>query len=286
MSNIYTVNGVSLASEAWRIEVGEGLYEGPAPRGDDVAVPGAHGTLDLNADSTKARRRFGPGSIRFSMWVLGVDPDTGVGPGDEDDPAVFLDRIDQLQTMFNARTLTIVHERDDGDRECVARLAKPVSVVREPTSPLFGRFTADCVIPAGFWRDTTATTVTDATMATGDTLSLSNLAGNAPITDAVLTFGPCSNPMVAYGGSYFQYNGVIASGRQLVADTGSDTDGWSLDDGSGSAWTPSLPAVSYGPGPSWFEMDMTVLPRQVTLTHTGGGNASLSITARRKWLTS
>lgn len=282
MSNTYTVNGTSLRNAATRIEVGEGLYDGPEPRGEDTIVPGAHGTLDLNADATKARRRYGPGIIRFAMSVLGVNATTGAAGVDPEDPAEFLDRLDELQELFNARTLTIVHERADGNRQATARLAKPISVVREVSSPLFGRFDAECVIPAGFWRDTTATTVTDTTVATTETLDVSTLFGNAPITDAVLTYGPASNPKLVYGGAYYQYNGVISSGRQLVTDTGA----WSLDDGAGTAWTPSLEAISYGPGPSWFEMDPTVSPRTVTVTHTGGGNMSVSITAYRKWLSS
>lgn len=281
MSNVYTVNGTNLTNLARYIEVAEGLHDTPGPRGDDVVVPGAHGTLDLNADSAQARRRYGPGSITFRMNVAGVDPGTGLPGVDPEDPALFLDRVDELAALFHKRSLTIVHERDDGDRRCVARLAKPLQVVRELSSPLFGRFVAECVIPGGFWRDTSDTTVTDTTVSTGDTLDVSTLCGNAPCTDAVITLGPISNPMVTQGSTYLQYNGVVSSGRQLVVNTGT----WSLDDGSGTAWTPSPEAIAYGPGPSWFEID-PLLSTSLTVTHTGGGTASVSITAARQWLTS
>lgn len=288
-TDTYLVNGTDLSGLAWRIDTAEGHYDAAGQRGDDLTVPGAHGTLDAHADPAFARRRYGPARIRFSMWVLGVDPATGVAPADEDDPTVFLGRIDDLQALFNARTLTVTHQvtggveaRTDTNRVCTARLAEPVQVVREPASPMFGRFVADCVIPAGFWMDDTPVTVASGSVTTGATISLATLAGTAPITDAVVTFGPCSNPRLTVGGSHVQYNGVVTAGRQLEVRTGV----WELDDGSGTAWTPALADISYDPGPSWLEIDSTVSPLQATFAHTGGGTATVSITAYRKWLTS
>lgn len=281
-TDTYLVNGVDLRTAAWSITVGEGLQDGPGLRGDDVVVPGAHGSLDPHADTSQARRRFGPGSIRFSMGVLGVNPYTGLGPVALDDPSLYLARVDQLQRLFNARTLTIVHPRADGDRTATGRLAKPLQVVREPTSPLYGTFVAEVVIPGAFWSESDLVTVSG-TVASGATIDLSDLACNAPITDPTIRFGPAANPMIQHGGAYLQYAGTVSSGRELVIPCGT----WGpLSAGDGSAWSPSLASIVYGPGPSWFELDTTAQPLELAFTHTGGGSASCEITAYRKWLTS
>lgn len=282
MPDDYLINGVSLAGLAWGIEKWEGLHDAPDLRGDDIVVPSAHGTLDPHGIPGVARRRYGPGQITFNMWVLGVDPDTGLRPGD-DVPAI-LARLDTLQRLFNARQLVIDHPRADGDRRAIARLAAPIRPVIDPTSTLFGRFTAQCTIPGAFWVDTADTTVaTDVGgVASGTTIDLSALACSAPITDALLRFGPGNNPQLTQGGTYFTWGGVIASGRQLLANAGA----WQVQAGTGTAWSPDPALVSYGPGPSWWELDPTADPLQVTLSHTGGSPMFFSITARRKHLTS
>lgn len=281
ITDTYLINGVDLRTHAWSITTAEGLQDGPDLRGDDVVVPGAHGSLDLHAATSQQRRRYGPGTIRFNMWVLGVNPYTGLGPLADSDPSIYLARVDELQRLFNARTLTMVHPRADGDRTATGRLAAPLKVVREPSSPLFGQFTAEVVIPGAFWAESSLVTVTG-TVASGATLDLSSLACNAPIADASVTFGPSSNPMVQHGGSYFQYGGVIASGKELAVDCAAFT----LGTGAGTAWTPSLANIVYGPGPSWLELDTTAQPLELTFTHTGGGTAACTLTAYRKWLTS
>lgn len=287
-TDTYLVNGVDLRGLAWRVETAEGLYDAPGLRGDPIVVPGIHGALDPYLNTSFARRRYGPGRIKFSMWVLGVDPTSGDGPADEEDASVFLARLDELQRLFNARSLTITHRvtageepRTDNNRVATARLAAPVEVVREPASPLFGRLVADCVIPDSFWVDETGITVS-ATVATATTVDLSVFACNAPITDGVVTFGPSANPKLVVGGSQVQYNGTISSGRELEVDAGD----WVLGMGAGTSWTPSLADITYSPGPSWLEIDATADPLEATFTHTGGGTATVSITAYRKWLTS
>lgn len=283
-TDTYLINGVDLRTQAWSITVAEGLQDGPGLRGADAVIPGAHGTLDLHGVTAQARRRYEPGTITFHMWVLGVNPYTGLGPLVEDDPSIYLARVDQMQRLFNARTLTITHPRGDGNRTAVGHLAEPLQVVREPSSPLFGQFTAKITIPGVFWAETAEVTASG-TVASGSTISLAALACNAPITDATVTFGPGNNPLIQHGGSYFQYSGVISSGRELRAYMGG-ANGWHLDSGAGTAWTPSLAAVAYGPGPSWLELDTTAQPLELSFTHTGGSPMTCAVTANRKWLTS
>ncbi len=280
-ADTYLVNGVDLRSHAWWLEVAEGLADAPEPRGDDLEIPGMHGALDPHAADTAARRRYGPGTITFRMGVKGVDPDTGAVP--DDTLAEYFTHLDGLQRLFNTRRVELVHPRGDGDRRATARLAAPIRAVREPSSPWFGRFTAQLTIPAAFWTgpgDVTAS----ATVATGGVLNLAGFAGgNAPITDAIIDFGPGNNPTLIQGGTYVAYDGVITAGRRLVIDCGD----WSAGYGSGAVWSPDQGAIGYNPGPSWFELDPTAGdPPAAVLTHTGGGTMNVMLTAPPTYLTS
>ena len=278
----YLLNGWNLRNLATTIEASDGLQDAPELRDNALTVPGAHGVLSPEHDLARPRRRYGPGQLRLKMSVLGVDPHTGAPPLVVDDPWLYLRRLDELQRRFSARVLNFVHPRTGGDRAAAAYLAEPIRVVREPSSPLFGRFEAICTIPAAFWRDTTDTTVTTGAVSTGGTVSLAALAGTAPIVDAGLHFTAASNPQLTHGATYWRYGGVVSAGRQLAAACALRE----LDDSAGTAWTPSIAAVAYGPGPGWFELDPTATPLRATFTHTGGGTATATITARRAWLTS
>lgn len=274
----YLINGVDLATKAVALSTAEGLQDGPEWRDRDLEIPGRHGVLDVGSDPTAQRRSYGPGAITFTGWVKGVDPITGAL---DSTLGAYFTRVDELMSVFHARSLQIDHVRPDGIRRATARLAAAITPAREPASPWFGRWQAKCVIPDAFWADVAPTTAS-ATVATGGTLNLAGFAGsNAPIADGVITFGPCSNPTLLQGSTLVAYDGVITAGRQLTIDC-SD---WSLGIGAGTSWTPSLSVLRYGPGPSWFELDPTA-GLSAILQHTGGGTAFVSFTARRRYLTS
>lgn len=278
MTDPYLINGVDLATRAVALSTAEGLQDDPERRSRDVEIPGRHGVLDVGSDPTAQRRAYGPGWITFTGWVKGVDPVTGAWP--DGTLATYFARVDDLMSMFHARSLQIDHVRPDGIRRAVARLAAAITPAREPASPWFGRWQAKCVIPGAFWADVDPTTVSG-TLATGGALSLAAFDGaTAPLDDLEIRFGPGSNPSLIQGGTFVAYDGVISSGRELLIDVGARR----LTAGAGTAWTPTYAALRYGPGPSWFELDPTAAS-QVFLTHTGGGSMSCSVSGRRKYLT-
>jgi hypothetical protein len=284
VSDPYLINNTDLSTFASKIETAEGLQVTPEFRDEDIEIPSAHGVLDLQADPSSPRRRYGAGRIRFNMWVKGVDPDTGVKPSGTALDAYFA-RVDEMVRLFHARTLQIDHTRPDGTRRAIGRLVGELDFTREPSSPWFGRYVADVVIPGAFWADTTPITVGTPAggVATGTSFSLADFApANAPIADGVVAFGPGSNPTFIQGGTFLAYDGIIAAGRELTVDC-SD---WSLGAGAGDPWLPDRAAIRYNPGPSWFELDPTAEPLEASLTHTGGGLMTVSLTATRKYLTS
>lgn len=274
MTDSWVINGTTLGNVASRIEVAQDLQTTPERVDDTLPIPGTHGVLDLGL------LRYGPGTITFRMWVKGVNPTTGlfVGTGE----AEYFARVDELVNLFSARTLLVDHVRSDGTRRATARLSGELKFDRERSVPLFGRFTATLLIPGAFWVGTADVTASG-TVATGATISLAAFApSNAPISDGTVTFGPCSNPTLytSGGATFVAYDGIITAGRQLTINSAD----WSLGAGSGTAWTPSMSVLRYGPGPTWFEVDPTGA-LTVTFAHTGGGTAFASFTGRQKWLT-
>lgn len=283
MIDTYLVNGVDLRSLAWRIEAGEGLQTTPAWEGDDLAVAGWYGSLDVHAEAGQQRRPFGPGRWPVRMWVQGVDPETGAMPSDPDDLARYLTNVDTLTRLFHARSLTIVHPRADGDRQAVGHLgSEPLDFTRQPSSPWFGQFVVDVVLPDPFWYEPVTATAS-ATLATGGVLDLSVFAkATAPMRAVDLRFGPGNNPTLSHAGASFGWSGVIAAGNELLARC--DPRDPTLSAGTGGAWSPAYSGISYLPGPSWFELDPRV--STATLSHTGGGTQFVSVSARIAHLTS
>lgn len=277
----WLINAQPLDTAAVGISVDEGLQSTPESREVDVVVPGMHGELDIGSDPTAPRRSAGAGQITFSGWVKGVDPVTGLWAGG-DSLDLYFRRVDELLKLFRARQLVVDHVRPDGVRRAYGRLLGSIAPARERASPAFGRWKAVVKIPGAFWSATQDVTI-EQTVASGGAVPLGGLGvGNAPITDALINYGPGNNPMLIQGGTYLAYDGVIASGRELAINT--DPAQPEVGPGLGAVWTPTDGAIRYGPNSTWFEIDPTA--GDLTLSHTGGGSMRVRVTARPRYLTS
>lgn len=283
MSEQWLINGVPLESAAVILETDEGITETPEWRDRDVEVPGMHGLLDPGLGPGGLTRVLGAGRFGIGGLVQGVDPVTGEIPPGVDALQAYYDRVDELVKMWAPRSLTIEHVRPDGTmRRAVGRRVGVIAPARERAAPWFGRWKAELTIPGAFWATTVDVTI-GATVTSGGAIPLGALGvGNAPITDALITFGPGSNPTLVQGDRYLAYDGVITTGRQLAVDTNPAQP--EVGPGLGSSWSPLDSSIRYGPGATWFEIDPTA--GALALIHTGGGQMSVSITARPKYLTS
>lgn len=270
------VNGVDLFSQATRLEDLTGLYVTPGRRTKNVPLPGRHGDIRLPL------KVYNSGTIVLKMWVMGVSKTTGLVPGGSSTEVEFQDRVDELMTLFTADLLTIDHTLPDGSvRRIIAELDQaPVVFAPEVASNRFGSFSVALTVPGAFWTDVSPVS-NSITGVTGSTGNMTNFVGaSAPMTALTVTFGPCSNPTISQGTTTLTYNGVISAGRQLVVDTGT----WSLTSGTGTAWTPSYASLAYSPGPTWFYLDPT-RSMVITLVHTGGGSATVTIAGLRTYMT-
>lgn len=270
----WLVNGVDLENYSTILGADEGFATSAERPDNPLKLPGRHGVLDVGGT-------LGASQITFAGAILGVDPATGAwNPGESF--GTYLQRVDGLMRLLTARTLVITAIRPDGTtRQAVGRVLGSIAPTQQAADPWFGRWRATIRIPGGMWEDQAPVTQ-QISGTTGTVVPLDAFAAaTAPMADLTITApGPISNPLLVCGDRSWQWNGVIASGRQLVVNTTN----WTVSPGTGAAWTPDLRQVSFSPGPGWLELDPSaVSPFAVTFVHTGGGTASLSITARRKY---
>jgi hypothetical protein len=281
----YFVDGFDLSNYATQIEVAEGLQDTPGTVGDNIALPGFDGAVQVYGGLGQQRRADAVGRITFSMWLVGVDPDTGTIPDGSGDAEEYLARWDELVRLFHRRTVTIDHPRPDGSvRRAIAHLlpGETMSPSSRSAAPWFGRFKATFAIPGAHWTDLDQVSTGPQSLTSGQALSLAAFSGaTAPCTELDIVFGPGNNPRLSTSYSHVGWNGVVAAGRQLGIRTVDGT----TNQAGGAAWTPGYDGLTYAPGPRLFEIDPTEA-LQATLSHTGGGSMTVEVRGKRRYRTS
>ena len=278
MAEQVALNGVDLSTLVRNVESLAGILRSPARRVEPVAVPGRHGDLG------RLTHTYDANSFVLPMWVVGANPSTGVDLFGDAAVTSFYARVDELLALLHAPTLTFDHTLPDGSvRRAVAELTdEPVDFTRQLGSPLFGRVMVPLRIPSGFWVDTTTTTTQTVSGATGALLTFSSFVNaTAPMDELTVTFGPSSNPKIQNGSIWLQYKGVIGDGRTYFFNSVDWTHG-----GTGGL-AQNFANIAHVGSARWFELlpgtPLGTSP-QVSLTHTGGGSASVTLSGRRKYL--
>lgn len=274
-----TVNGVDLAGLVY-LDTSPKLFTAPARRGDDVTVPGRHGALRL------PRKLYDTGELVLSMRVLGYDPDLRFPDGSAAQQT-FLSRVDQVVTLFSAEILTVDHGRPDGSvRRITGAVTDVIDFTRAGASESAGRVSVAIETWDPFWSDLATVSTGGLSFSTGGTAQLTVFAGaTAPMDEVAVTIGPCANPTVTQSSSgYFvAYDGVIAAGQELAVNSAD----WSLNSGAGTVWTPDVTKLRFGPESRFFSLQPEPggAAPTIRVTHTAGGQVSVSFSARRKYLT-
>jgi hypothetical protein len=264
-----------------------GLHKVPGKRTQNVEIPGRHGNLWV------PHKRYAPASFVIPMWVRGVNPDGSV-PSDPAARIAFYQRARALVDLFTiGEQVNLTYTLPDGtSRQLVAE----VDDVLDFTVSGYGRYTLGKVsvgLTAAdpFWSDTNPVTST-ATLTTGQTTTLTEFgAASAPMDDLVVIFGASSNPTITQlsTGVFLGYNGVIATGQQLVVDTGAWTVSGALT--AGGTWNPSsaplqhIARIRHGGGvPRLFSLAPEDPAPVIQLSHTGGSSATVTISGKQRYL--
>lgn len=267
------VNGIDLGSYCYMTSDISGLFTAPDRRGDDVAVPGRHGRIKTPG------KKFDAVDTVLPMWIVGCRPDGTIpagGAGRE-----FYRRRDELLQLFYADVLELSFRRPDGTtRTTTAEVSDVLDFTRRQVQPV-AQVNVALTLLEPFWTELLDVSQT-ITGTDGTTVNLTAFTGStAPIADATVTFfGPVSNPQLAIGERWVRYNGVIATGKELVLECGY----WRANAGDGAAWDPDERQVYREPGPAWLEIPPSYGPLSAAWSHTGGGSASVEIAARRRFL--
>jgi hypothetical protein len=270
-----TANGLDLNTAWCRVEGLESLFVAPARRGANAIVPGRHGVI------YSPYKRYASSEVVVPIHVLGVREDGAIVPRAA---AHLHENIDRLLHVFHDGVVQLQYTRGDGSSRSARAelLADPLVIERERAWPPLARMSVSLQVLDAFWTETEDVGQT-ITGATGVTASLTAFAGStAPIADARLTFhGPVSNPRLAIGDRWVQFNGVISAGQVLVLEC----EHWRASSGNGAEWSPDPRQVYREPGPAWLEIPPSYEPLTATFTHTNVGSATVEIAGNRRFLT-
>lgn len=285
-----SVNGVNLDNlVAQGLDDVSGLHTVPGKRTANVEIPGRHGALNVPS------KRYQQASLVLPMWIRGVNPDGSIPA--LTDPATrlaFHTRLRALTALFTEGELvTITHQLTDGTAR---QITAEVDTVLNFTITGTGRYTLGKVsvgLTAAdpFWTDTTTTTATFS-LTTGSTTTLPGFAAaTAPMDDLTVSIGPCTNPTLTQisTGAFITYNGIIGAGQHLLIDTTAWTVTGTVD--AGGTWNPAsaptqhIARIQHGGGGSrLFSLSPQNPVPVVSLSHTGGGTATVAITGPQRHL--
>lgn len=276
MNEQLTLNGVALDSHAVLTQSIAPLLRVPARRGDNAVVPARHGRIKL------PRKPFDENEFVLPFWTVGCLPDGSI-PSDSTARTEFFRRRREFLQLLYTDPLVLAYNPDADVfpwLQAEVEVADVLDFERVGIEPA-AQVSVALSVPGAFWTEQADVSQT-ITGTTGTQAELTVFHGStAPVADARITFfGPVSNPRLAVGERWVQFNGVIAAGRELVLDCGS----WRPSSGAGAVWSPPVTQVYREPGPCWLEIPPSYTAPTATFTHTGGGSASVEVAGHRKFL--
>jgi hypothetical protein len=263
--------GLNLAGPALTARDLSGLLSLPERRGENVPVPGRHGTVRAQ------RKRYGGLVAPFEILVRGYRLD---GTANVEDPAgQVAANLDVLGRVLALDAGLLVHTLpDESTRSVVAEARAAVDATRD-RSGMLATVKVAFESASAFWRadeDTVATV----TLPSGGSAQLGEFDGcTAPIDDAVVTFGPGANPRLDAGDGFIAYDATIPSGATVTIDCGA------YDVRTTGALTRDRTKLRTTPGAgTWLELAAEVGGPTVQLTHAGGSPMNITVAARKAWV--
>lgn len=267
--------GVSLAGPALTARDLSGTLATPERRGENVPVPGRHGTVRA------ARKRYGGRTAPFEILVRGYTLDGVAAATTEQAAAYVTANLDILARLLALDEAPLVHTMGDATQRQVMAEARAAVEGDRHKSGVYAVVKVAFESSSAFWRGVDPVAAV-AELTSGGTAQLAELDGcTAPIDDPVIVLGPGTNPVVTdvASGLFLAYDAVIGVGQTLTVDCAE----WELR-GTGGL-VPDRTKLRTTPGVgSWLELSPSIGGPLVQLEHPSGGAMSISVTARRAWL--
>lgn len=269
------IGGLDVVKKPIRAVDLSGLLTVSAKRGENMEVPGRSGSIHLPAKLYEGTRA----PFQFQLW--GTLPDGSVPP----DPSLQLwrDNLRRLGRVLSQPGLVpLVHQLPDGTfREVPVEVAVALDPEVSKTSD-YGTVAIAFDSPSAFWRGQSTVSI-PLSLANGATRTLTELdTCDAPIEDALVTFGPCTNPRLADSvtGTFLAYDAVIGSGQTLTINTAT-----LRMTGTGGLVPDRTKLRTHATDARWLVLQpSTTGPAVVTFTHNGSGSVPVTIVARPSWL--
>lgn len=263
--------GLNLATPAITAVDMSGALNVPDRDGENVPVPGRHGT------ARAPRKKYGGRMAPFDLLIRGRTA-AGAVPAD---PVAQIDaNLRELGAVLALDSGLLVQTLADGtQRQILAECRASIKGKREKVGSL-------AVVPVvfesheSFWRALTATTAGPFALTTGSTRLMTEFAvSDAPIDDPIVTFGPGFNPTLTDPATnvFVAYDATIAAGQSIVLDCST----WLGSGTGGLVFDRTKLRVTPGEG-RWFSLDpVRGSAPTVRLTHTGGGTMNVTLSARQ-----
>lgn len=272
MTESITVNGISLDTLAVMLPSTTGLARAATRRGDNIAVPGRHGRVAVR------RKPYEQGEIVLNLWVAGSLPD-GTIPAGSTALRQFELRRDELLRAFHSDTVDVQVTPDSGlTRRALCEVVDVMDFTRIGMEPL-AQVSVALTIPGAFWTELADQTHTASLANAGATTATPFAGATAPMDELLITFGPGSNPELSQGATFLAYDGIIPAGQTLQVNTTTYKaylNGVEID----------YSKLRHGGAPRLFEMYPAEPAPVLSLGHTGGGSMQVTVTGKRKYLTS
>lgn len=264
-----TANGVDLSTLAYNVESLTGRLSTPPRRGNDVDVPGRHGTI------RSPGKKYTAGTVVLPMWVVGSDD--GWFPVGVDNQELLYKNIDTLTRVFGSDTIELIHTLpDNSTRRIVGQVLETIDFTSQAGGTR-ATFAVTLSTADPFWEDVLDTTAIKSGTGTWNVFEF--FGATAPMDDLVIKFtGPCTNPRITNSsGVYVQYNAVLTGSQTISIDCSN----WTL---SGVGITPSYSSLVHIGDARWFILEPKDPEPVVTTSQTAGSTGVFTLIGRRKYL--
>lgn len=275
-----TVNGLDLLSRVRGSRQLSALLATPAKRTPDVEVPGRHGRMRT------PRKRYDAHEFTLPLIVEGRENDGSI-PGDRDTRAAFQRRVDELVATFAAEQVELIHTRSDGTaRRLWAEVIARVEPDRYNPGDLGQLGYKLSAVDPPFWTDLGDVTTSATSAGAAATWAAAEFGGaTAPMDDLVVRFeataGEVPNPRLAQGPASVTYRATLPEGAWVELDCAS----WEIR-AAGADVDYTAPAKTGGL-PRYFELAPgpdPLTPPELSVSHTGTGTLTATLTGRRRFL--